>query len=111
MGCATYFLPLYRFIETQQQVENKEECRCNNVYNEKPHGYDIIWGVMSDNRPDQIVLSYKEKSILYDEAIEKLQKPNSMKQLFVGNQLLCDALQIVSIVEGGVRDEDDNFGK
>lgn len=83
--------------------------RCNNVYNEKPHRYDIIWGVMSDNRPDEVVLSYKDGSISYEEAIEKLQKPNSMKQLFVGNQSLCDMLQVVSIIKGGVLDENSNI--
>ena len=76
--------------------------RYNNLYNEKPHNYDIIWGVMSDNRPDVVVLSYKDKSISYEEAIIRLQKPNSMKQLFIGSQLLCDKLQIVSFIEGGV---------
>ena len=76
--------------------------RCYNVYNESPHGYDIIWGVMSDNRPDKVVLSYKDGSISYEEAVEQLQKPNSMKQLFIGNQLLCNMLQMVSIIEGGV---------
>lgn len=83
----------------------------NNVYDEKPHRYDIIWGVMSDNRPDEVVLSYKDGSISYEEAIEKLQKPNSMKQLFVGNQSLCDMLQVLSIIKGGVLDEDSNIGK
>lgn len=78
------------------------ENRCYNVYNENPHGYDIIWGVMSDNRPDKVVLSYKDGSISYEEAIEQLQKPNSMKQLFIGNQLLCDMLRIESVIEGGV---------
>lgn len=71
--------------------------RINNVYNEKPHGYDIIWGVMSDNLPGQIILDYKNGKISYDKAIELLQKPNSMKQLYIGNQEICDMLTICKI--------------
>lgn len=60
--------------------------RLYNVYNNKPHGYDIIWGVMSDNRPDGVILSYKDNTISYEMAIQQLCKPNSMRQLYIGNQ-------------------------
>lgn len=68
--------------------------RVNNVYNEHPHEYDVIWGVMSDNFPNQVILDYKNHLLLYDEALAKLQKPNSMKQLYISNQDICDMLII-----------------
>ena len=66
--------------------------RLNNVYNEKPHGYDIIWGVMSDSLPVKLLLDYKNGNISYEDAISQLQKPNSMKQLYIGRQEICDKL-------------------
>lgn len=71
--------------------------RINNMYRENHHGYDIIWGVMSDNFPDQVVYDYTDGLITYDEAIERLQKSNSMKQLYIGRQEICDLLEIKSI--------------
>lgn len=74
------------------------ENRVFNVYNQKPHGYDIIWGVMSDSLPDKVVLDYKNGEISYADAIKALQKPNSMKQLYIGNQSICDMLTITDII-------------
>jgi len=71
--------------------------RLNNVYNEKPHGYDIIWGVMSDSLPIKILLDYKNGILSYKDAVSQLQKPNSMKQLFIGRQEICDKLIITNI--------------
>lgn len=65
--------------------------------NEAPHHYDLIWGVMSDSIPDQVILDYKNGIISYEEAIKKFQKSNSMKQLFLSNQKLCDMLMINNI--------------
>ena len=39
---------------------------------------------MSDNFPDQIVYQFLDGDISYDDAIGKLQKSNSMKQLYIG---------------------------
>mgnify|MGYP002624129494 CR=1 FL=1 len=73
--------------------------RVYNVFRENHHGFDIIWGVMSDNLPDQIVYDYSEGLVTYDEAIEKLQKPNSMKQLYIGTQEICDMLKITDVIQ------------
>lgn len=62
-----------------------------------PHNYDLIWGVMSDNNPNQVILDYKQGTVTYEEVIKLLQKPNSMKQLFVGNQAICNMLTINNI--------------
>ena len=73
------------------------ENRISNRQIETPHNYDLIWGVMSDNNPNQVIHDYKQGSISYEEAIKLLQKPNSMKQLFVGNQAICNMLKINKI--------------
>ena len=78
--------------------------RLNNVNNEKPHGIDIIWGVMSDNFPDQIVYDFLAGRLSYEKAIEKLQKPNSMKQLYIGNQGLCDMFELKNMYVGRAED-------
>lgn len=73
--------------------------RLYNVYNENPHNYDLIWGVMSDSIPPEVLLSYQNNEITYDDAILKLQKPHSMKQLYIGVQELCDMLKISDLFE------------
>ncbi len=78
------------------------ENRLHNVYNNIPHGFDIIWGVMSDNRPDLILTEYGAGDLSYEDAIHALQKANSMKQLYLGNQTLCNKLEIVSVIKGGL---------
>lgn len=72
----------------------------NRLYNteeENPHPYDIIWGVMSDNNPIQIIEEYQKSIINYEIAIEKLKKTNSMRQLYIRNQNICDMLKIQEI--------------
>lgn len=59
---------------------------------------------MSDNRPDGVILSYKDNTISYEMAIQQLCKPNSMRQLYIGNQQLCNELKIVSVTEGDCDD-------
>ena len=81
------------------------ENRLNNVYNEKPHGYDIIWGVMSDSIPPEVLLAYQNNEITYAEAICKLQKPQSMKQLFIGNQEICNMLKVSNLFQFDKKEE------
>ena len=73
--------------------------RMYNVFNQNPHGYDIIWGVMSDSFPDKVILDYKNSVISRESALKLLQKPNSMRQLYIGNQEICDLLKITDILE------------
>lgn len=79
------------------------ENRLNNVYNESPHNLDIIWGVMSDSLPAKIVIDYKNNNISKSNAINMLMKGTSMKQLYIGNQDICNQLAITNIIifEGG----------
>lgn len=63
-----------------------------NTNNEKPHGYDVIWGVMSDSIPDKIVSDYKTGRISYSEAVMGFRKSTSMKQLYIGSNEICEML-------------------
>ena len=62
-----------------------------------PHGYDIIWGVMSHSIPAKIVSDVKAANISFDEAVVKMQKQSSMKQLYIGNQDICDRLNVSNV--------------
>ena len=73
--------------------------RLRNTFNENPHHYDLIWGVMSDNFPDRIINDLKNGFITEDEALRRIQKPNSMKQLYLGSQDLCDMLKLVTVTK------------
>lgn len=64
----------------------------HNTQNELPHGYDIIWGVMSDSIPDMIVSNYMDGIISYDEAKTAFKKGTSMKQLCIANPTICSSL-------------------
>lgn len=75
--------------------------RINNAYNENPHNYDLIWGVMSDNNPSKIIFNYREHLIDRDTAITLLKKSNSMRQLYISNQNICNTLKIQEIKKGG----------
>lgn len=76
--------------------------RIYNVNNESPHKKDIIWGVMSDSFPDQVINQYKNGDITYEEALDLLKKPNSMKQLYIGSQEICEKLEIKNIYYNGL---------
>lgn len=69
----------------------------NNREKENPHKFDLIWGVMSDSNPEQVGWDYKNQKISYEKVIQLLQKSNSMKQLFISNQEICDMLVINNI--------------
>lgn len=67
--------------------------RVYNQSNENPHGYDFIWGVMTDAIPDEIIKDYNNDLITYEQAIQALTKSNSMKQLYISNQNICNMLK------------------
>lgn len=54
---------------------------------------------MSDNNPLEIIEKYKKESITYNYAIEQLKKTNSMRQLYIGNQNICNMLKIQNIIK------------
>ena len=61
------------------------------------HCIDIIWGVMSDSIPDQVMIDFSNNELTYEQAIEKLMKSNSMKQLYIGSQAICEMLEFSNI--------------
>lgn len=52
---------------------------------------------MSDSLPLNVLSDYKKGKLSYAEAIQLLQKPNSMKQLYIGNQSICDMIKCTNI--------------
>lgn len=66
--------------------------RTENVYGESQHPYDAIFGVMSDSQPTKLIVSYNVGDITKEDVIAALKKGNSMKQLSLHNQKLCDML-------------------
>ncbi len=78
------------------------DCRMNpNKFN---HNYDLILGVMSDNKPNVVVDELRKGIITYENAIELLLKWTSAEQLSLHNQLICDKLRIVKVtqlIDGG----------
>lgn len=75
------------------------ENRMSNIYNENPHNFDLIWGVMSDNNPSKIISNYREHLINKETAISLLKKSNSMRQLYINNQDICNTLKIQEIIK------------
>lgn len=67
---------------------NRLECKTN----EQRHNYDVIYGVMSDSVPTQLLLRYRAGEIGKEDVLTGLKKGNSMKQLSIHNQALCDSI-------------------
>lgn len=67
---------------------NRLECKTN----EQRHNYDVIYGVMSDSVPTQLLLRYRAGEIDKEDVLTGLKKGNSMKQLSIHNQALCDSI-------------------
>ena len=53
---------------------------------------------MSDSLPTQIIIDYKNNDISKSEAINRLKKGTSLKQLYIGNQNICNTLLITNII-------------
>ena len=75
--------------------------RTHNVYKENPHNFDIIWGIMSDSNPKRMIEAYRNNVITRSMLIKHLQKPNSMRQLYIGNQRIGNLLRIHKIIKEG----------
>lgn len=64
----------------------------------KIHNYDFIFGVQSDSNPTEVLNSLEKKLITKEEAIQKLRKSTSAKQLYISNQEFCDNLKIIKVI-------------
>ena len=76
-------------------LNNRLNCRDGQQH----HNYDAIYGVMSDSTPTVLLLKYRAGEITFEEVIQGLKKENSMKQLSIHNQNLCDTLALVGAYE------------
>ena len=73
--------------------------RLESKSNEQRHNYDVIYGVMSDSLPTQLLLEYRAGEISKEDVMSGLKKGNSMKQLSIHNQTLCDTLLLTGAYE------------
>ena len=62
-------------------------------------GYYGKYAKCRDLSPEEAIKRIENNEITYDDAILKLQKPHSMKQLYIGVQELCDMLKISDLFE------------
>lgn len=58
------------------------------------HKYDMVYGVMTDSVPTQLITQYRAGDISKEDVLLGLQKDNSMKQLSIHNQKICDSLEL-----------------
>lgn len=66
--------------------------RLNCNTEKQQHEYDVIYGVMSDSVPTKLLLSYRAGDIEKDSVLDGLKKGNSMKQLSLHKQELCNSI-------------------
>ena len=69
---------------------NRLECKTK----KQQHEYDVIYGVMSDSVPTKLLLAFRAGEISKEEVLEGLKKSNSMKQICIHNQSLCDTISL-----------------
>lgn len=70
------------------------ENRINNVSGSGQHNYDVIYGVMSDTVPTQVIIEHKLGLKTKEEVLECLKTSTSMKQISLHNQSLCDIIKL-----------------
>lgn len=68
--------------------------RMNSATGEQLHNFDAIYGVMSDSVPTKLLLQYRAGEITREEVIQGLKKGNSMKQISLHSQDLCDIIKL-----------------
>lgn len=56
------------------------------------HNYDAVYGVMSDSAPTTLLLKYRANELCQEDVLQGLKKGNSMKQISLHNQALCDII-------------------
>jgi len=71
------------------------ENRMYNINGSKQHKYDVIFGVMTDTRPNKIIDEHKAGIIPKSVVLDEFKKSISMKQLSLHNQKLCDMIKPV----------------
>ncbi|PYY28375.1 DUF3990 domain-containing protein [Paenibacillus illinoisensis] len=88
--------------------------RMYNVNGEDHHGYDFIFGVMSDSNPIIDIERFRNGELEKVEVLEGFKKSTSSKQLSVHSQQLCDIIKpsrAYRIDTGEELNVDDYFNK
>lgn len=68
--------------------------RTENANGSQQHNYDVIYGVMSDSVPTALLLQYRAGEITKEDVLAGLKKSNSMKQISLHSQQLCDIITL-----------------
>ena len=68
--------------------------RYNGKSGKQTHGFDVVYGGMSDSLPTKLLNEYRAGEITREEVIRRLQKGTSMKQLSLHAQYLCDKIEL-----------------
>jgi len=69
------------------------ENRTENYNGGNQHNYDIIYGVMSDSVPTELLSKYGAGLITKQMVLDGIKKSTRMKQLSLHDQLLCDIIE------------------
>lgn len=67
--------------------------RHDNISGINQHPFDAIYGVMSDSYPTKLLIDYDLGRITKQEVLDGIKKGNSMKQLSLHIQALCDIIR------------------
>lgn len=86
----TAFFPAFDDSFAEFCFQNRVNCNTG----EQIHDYDVIYGVMSDSVPTKLLLQYRAGEISREAVLEGLKKGNSMKQISLHNQHLCDIIKL-----------------
>lgn len=62
--------------------------------NIRQHDYDFIVGIMSDSNPLELIMKYRRGEMQYQELATNFMIGNSMEQVSLHNQIICDKLRV-----------------
>lgn len=72
--------------------------RVHNVGDIPDHGYDLIYGVMSDSNPTKLIAQFRDGQITEEDFIREIMEQKiSPRQLSIHNQDLCGILQVKEV--------------
>lgn len=111
--CLDKLIDEYKYKCFLHRDEEFAEFVINNRLNPKKrnHDYDFIIGVMTDSNPIDLIDKYQRNQISLNDVKDGLLKWNSMEQLSLHNQDICDKLRVKRVFlvnEGKELDFDDS---
>ena len=95
-----------KFLHFDEEfAEFVANCRLNP--DKRAHNYDFIIGVMTDSNPLKLIDDYRRKIISKEELLRGLLKWNSMEQISIHNQAICDTLSVKRVYNVNEDKEED----